>query len=72
MNTSRPLNSMMTHSSLPSRDMNNTTLLPDSQPQCGPTTSSPMSVHQRLLHQYLAQSVPPLTRWLRPSRQTTG
>jgi hypothetical protein len=60
-----------TPSSLPSRDENSTESLPDSLLPSGPMTSSPTRVHQWLLCQYLAQSAPPSTQWLRPIGLTT-
>jgi hypothetical protein len=68
---SQPLNSMTTPSSPPSQDGNSTELLPDSLPLSKPMMSSPTRVHQRLLHQFLAQSEPPSMRWHRPTGKMT-
>jgi hypothetical protein len=70
--TSRQLNLMMTHSSPLSPEGNNIGSSPPSRQRSEPMTSSNTSVHQRLLRQYLAQSVPPSTRWLRNTGITTG
>jgi hypothetical protein len=64
---SRPLKSMMTPFSQHFSEVTNTDLLWDSLPQSEPMTSSQTPVHQQLLHQYLAQSEPPLMWWLRPT-----
>ncbi len=69
--TSRPSNWTTIHSSLPSHEPNNTDSSPDSPPPSEPMTSNPTPVHQQLLHQYLAQSEPPSTRWHRPTGLTT-
>ncbi len=64
--TTKPLSSMMTPSSPPSPKETNTDWSLDLLPPSKPMTSNPTPVHQQLLHQYLAQSAPPMMWWLRP------
>jgi hypothetical protein len=55
----------------PSPEVSKTELLQDLAPLSERTTSKTTRVHQMLLHQYLAQSTPPLMLWHRPSGKTT-
>ena len=65
-------NLMVTHSSLVSpRASSTTSSLPLPRPSV-PMMSRTTQVHQRLLHQYLTQSVPPSMLWHRPTGLTTG
>jgi hypothetical protein len=70
--TSKPLSLMMTPSSPPSHEETNTNWSLVLPPPSEPMTSNPMPVHQQLLHQYLAQSAPPLMQLHRPIGLTTG
>ena len=70
--TSKPLSSMMTPSSPPFHEEINTNWSLVSPLPSEPMMSNPTPVHQQLLHQYLAQSVMPLTWLLRPIGLTTS